>query len=95
MLRGLLQRLRPVPARLYTRVGCGLCDELEEQLRTQGLAPRLALERVDVDQDRRLKKAYGLRLPVLEIADRVVAEGRPDPRTLREEVLAALRGARA
>ena len=45
---------------------------------------------VDVDGDRALKKRYGLRLPVLEVAGEEVFEGRPDAGTLRRAVRAAL-----
>ena len=80
----------PVPARLFTRPGCTLCDDLVELLRAEGLLKRLDLEPVDVDGDRALKKRYGLRLPVLEIAGREVYEGRPDAGTLRRAVRDAL-----
>ncbi|MBL6721685.1 MAG: glutaredoxin family protein [Planctomycetes bacterium] len=92
MLRALSSWLRrPVPARLFTREGCGLCDELVEVLRAEGLLGRLDLVRVDVDADRSLKKLYGLRLPVLEVQGEVVFEGRPE----RAAVAEALRGALA
>ena len=91
MRRALSSWLRgPVPARLYTRAGCGLCDELVAVLREEGLLRRLDLVHVDVDADRALKKAFGLRLPVLEVEDRVVFEGRPERRAVVDAVATAL-----
>ena len=80
-----------VPARLYTREGCGLCDQLLDMLQSEGLLERLDLVQVDVDGDRALKKRYGLRLPVLEIAGREAFEGTPDPGRVRRQVRHALR----
>jgi len=77
---------------LFTREGCGLCAELVEHLAGAGLLDRLDLELVDVDSDRTLKKRYGLRLPVLEVAGQVIFEGRPDPEVLLPAVRAALEG---
>jgi hypothetical protein len=51
--------------RLYTRVGCCLCEGLEERLRTL----LLTLDLVDVDGDPGLQVRYGLRVPVLALAD--------------------------
>ena len=95
MLRSLRPRPEPLPARLYTRDGCLLCDELVEQLERAGLLRQLALEAVDVDADRALKKRYGLRIPVLEVAGEEVFEGRPEPELVRRTVGAALERARA
>jgi predicted thioredoxin/glutaredoxin len=80
----------PVPARLYTRDGCGLCHDLLQMLADLGLHDRLRVEEVDVDGDRELKKRYGLRLPVLEIDGALVFEGRPEAVGLRRAVTEAL-----
>ena len=81
-----------VPAVLYTRHPCPLCDELSHALGAAGLLDRLALERVDVDSDHELKKRYGLRVPVLAIDGEVCAEGRVEPVELERVVRARLRG---
>jgi glutaredoxin len=66
------QERKMMEARLYTRRGCGLCDEAEELL-----ADRLpTLELVDVDADPVWTRLYGLRVPVLTFDGRVVCEGR-------------------
>lgn len=51
------------PLLLYTRVGCGLCDELRAELAR--LAPDLVVELVDIDRDPVLQRRYGLHVPVL------------------------------
>jgi predicted thioredoxin/glutaredoxin len=78
---------------LYTREGCGLCEQLVERLGEAGLLRRLDLRMVDVDSDHGLKKLYGLRLPVLEVAGELIFEGQPDPLVLVPAVRAALEGA--
>jgi len=55
--------LPSLPLRLYTRVGCCLCEGLEERLRA--LDPPPPLEVLDVDGDPALQARYGLRVPVL------------------------------
>jgi hypothetical protein len=50
---------------LYSRVGCCLCEGLEERLRA--LDPPPPLEVVDVDPDPALKARYGLEVPVLAL----------------------------
>jgi hypothetical protein len=61
------------PLRLYTRVGCCLCEGLEERLRA--LDPPPPLEPVDVDGDSALQARYGLRVPVLARAVGFIAAG--------------------
>lgn len=56
---------------LYTRRGCGLCEEAEDLL--AGL-PGLVC--VDVDSTPELVAAYGLRVPVLVRDGAVLLEGR-------------------
>jgi hypothetical protein len=63
------------PLRLYTRAGCCLCEGLEERLRALDLPPLLEL--VDVDGDPALQARYGLRVPVLAVADSPSADSPP------------------
>jgi hypothetical protein len=56
---------------LFTRVGCCLCEGLEEKLRQLDPAPELLLR--DVDADRGLRARYDLQVPVLAVA---AADGR-------------------
>jgi glutaredoxin len=59
---------------LYTRRGCHLCEAAEDLLACAGVS----VECVDVDTDRAAAARYGLRVPVLEAAGRVLMEGRFD-----------------
>jgi len=63
------------PLRLYTRVGCCLCEGLEERL--LALEPPPPLDLVDVDGDPALQARYGLRVPVLARAGAALAPGAP------------------
>ncbi len=65
---------------LYTRRGCGLCEEAEDLLAG---VPNVAC--VDVDGCPDLVRQYGLRVPVLCDGERVLLEGR-----FSEQAVAAL-----
>jgi len=54
---------------VYSRRGCHLCEDLLAELETW-LRGRASVEVVDVDSDAALKKAYGLRVPVVSAAGR-------------------------
>ena len=60
---------------LYTRRGCHLCEAAEDMLVCAGVS----VDRVDVDADPAAAARFGLRVPVLEAAGRVIMEGRFDP----------------
>lgn len=55
--------------RLYSRRGCHLCEQLEEELLPL-IRGRARVETVDIDTDIELKKRFGLRIPILASADR-------------------------
>jgi len=76
-----------MPVVLYTRRGCHLCEAAEDILAAAGLDVQL----VDIDQDADLAAAYGVRIPVVEVAGEVVLEGRLDERQVAA-VLPRLRG---
>jgi len=65
---------------LYTRSGCHLCEQVEDLLAVH--APSCPL--VDVDADEALRRAYGLRVPVLVRGDTVLLEGRIEEQDLLE-----------
>lgn len=75
-------RLRLV---LYTREGCGLCDEMLDDLagRLSGQAV-VDLELRDVDADDADRARYGLLVPVLVADGRPLCNGRLDPDVLDE-----------
>ncbi len=50
--------------RLYTTLGCHLCEQLETLLASL-CAERYRLERVEISEDEGLVARYGVRIPVL------------------------------
>ena len=50
---------------LYTRVGCPLCEDMAEHVRTLIAGTRHRLVPVDVDADSSLKAAFGWEVPLL------------------------------
>jgi hypothetical protein len=60
---------------LYVRDGCHLCDQFLIDLELDLGASIGRLTIVDVDGDAGLAAEYGLRVPVLALAGRVVCEG--------------------
>ena len=56
----------PPSLTLLTRVDCGLCQEMQHELRTLAAkSPLPPLAVVDVDSDPELCRRYGLKVPVL------------------------------
>ena len=72
---------------VYTRAGCHLCERAEADVRHLARG-RADVELVDVDADPSLTERYTVRVPVVEVDGREVAEFEVDPAVL----LAALRG---
>jgi hypothetical protein len=64
---------------VYTRDGCGLCDEFIAEL----AALAVAFEARDVDEDPLTKRRFGLKVPVLTCDGSIVCHGRLE----REAVL--------
>lgn len=52
---------------LYSRPGCGLCDEAREVL--QAVRERIGfdLREIDISGDDALERAYGVRIPVVVV----------------------------
>lgn len=71
---------------LYSRPGCGLCEELLAELAAVPAARAYPVDVVDVDTDAAARVRYGHKIPVLLFAGELVCHGRLDV----EEVLKAL-----
>lgn len=71
---------------LYSRPGCGLCDEARTVIVTQRTRTPFALEEVDVSTDDALELEYGIRIPVVVIDGRERFEIRVDPSAFAEAV---------
>lgn len=69
----LFRRSVPLPARLYTRRHCPLCERLEADLAS--LQPEARLTRVDVDTDPALRERFGDWVPVLEVDGTILVRG--------------------
>jgi hypothetical protein len=69
------------PARfvLYSRFGCGLCEEMLLALTALPAAAGLPVEVVDVDTDAAARVRYGHKIPVLLFAGELVCRGHLDP----------------
>jgi glutaredoxin len=71
---------------LYSRPGCGLCDEARATILAAREAGTFAFEEVDISGDDALELEYGLRVPVVLIDGREVFEVRVDPAELAAAV---------
>ena len=71
---------------LFSRPGCGLCEEMRAELERLPAARGFALEVLDVDSNPDTRARYGHKIPVLLFAGELVCHGRLDT----EEVLKAL-----
>jgi glutaredoxin len=64
---------------LYSRPGCGLCDEARAVILAERTRTPFAFEEVDVSLDDALELAYGVRVPVVVVDGREAFEVRVDP----------------
>ena len=71
---------------MYSRPGCGLCEEMLHALAALPAAESFAVDVIDVDADHATKVRYGHKIPVLLFAGELVCHGRLDT----EEVHKAL-----
>ena len=71
---------------LYSRPGCGLCEEMLSELAALPEAGAFEVDVRDVDADPAARVRYGHKIPVLLFAGELVCHGHLDP----EEVHKAL-----
>jgi Glutaredoxin-like domain (DUF836) len=71
---------------LYSRPGCGLCEEMLSDLAALPATQGIAVDVRDVDREPTAKERYGHKIPVLLLAGELVCYGRLDA----EEVHKAL-----
>jgi flavoprotein len=81
-----MDRASPPRFVLYSRPGCGLCEEMMGELAALPEAADIRVDVLDVDADQAAKVRYGHKIPVLLFAGELVCHGRLD----REEVHKAL-----
>jgi hypothetical protein len=63
---------------LYSRAGCGLCEEMLSELRAMPEALPFGIDVLDVDADPQAKVRYGHKIPVLLFAGELVCHGHLD-----------------
>jgi Glutaredoxin-like domain (DUF836) len=63
---------------LYSRTGCGLCEEMLSELAAMPDVAALGLDILDVDADLAARERYGHKIPVLLLAGELVCHGRLD-----------------
>ena len=64
---------------LYSRPGCGLCDEAREIVLAERERTPFELDEVDVSGDDGLELEYGIRIPVVVVDGEEAFEIRVDP----------------
>jgi predicted thioredoxin/glutaredoxin len=69
---------------LYSRPGCGLCEEMLSELKAVPEAAAAGVDVIDVDQDLAAKARYGHKIPVLLLDGELVCHGRLDPEELHK-----------
>lgn len=75
---------------VFTRDQCGLCATAEEIVRSE--AGRAEVRLIDIDLDEELVKRYHVRVPVVVVDGREVAEGQVRPGQVRAALKRARRG---
>jgi Glutaredoxin-like domain (DUF836) len=64
---------------LYTRPGCGLCEEMLSDLAALPSARGIPIDVIDVDLNPATRARYGHKIPVLLFAEELVCHGRLRP----------------
>jgi hypothetical protein len=64
---------------LYSRPGCGLCEEMLSDLAALPSAQGIPIDVVDVDLEPAARARYGHKIPVLLLAGELLCHGRLDP----------------
>jgi hypothetical protein len=64
---------------LYSRPGCGLCEEMLSELALLPSARGIPIDVVDVDLHPQARARYGHKIPVLLFAGELLCHGRLDP----------------
>jgi glutaredoxin len=76
-----------VKVRMYSRPGCGLCDEAREVIFAVRGSKPFDYEEIDISGDDALELGYGIRIPVVDVDGLERFEIRVDPDELAALVL--------
>jgi glutaredoxin len=77
-----VRRRRRPTITVYTRAGCHLCERAEAEVARLARG-RAHVDLVDIDADPALRERYTVRVPVVAVDGREVAELEVDPAALR------------
>jgi len=69
---------------MYSRPGCGLCDEAREVVMAERERTPFSYQEIDISADDALELEYGVRIPVVLVDGVEVFEIRVDPGQLSE-----------
>lgn len=75
---------------VYTRRNCGLCQTAEDIVAAE--AGKAQVRLIDIDEDDELMKRYQVRVPVIVVDGREVAEGRVEQGAVKQALKLARRG---
>lgn len=84
------RRRRRVLVEVYTRENCGLCEEAEDRVAAEAQGARVRM--IDIDEDPDLQARYNVRVPVVVVDGREVAEGRVEEGVVRRAIRRARKG---
>jgi glutaredoxin len=83
-----------VRVELYTRRGCGLCDEAKEVLERVRAEQPFELVELDIDEDAALRARYDTEVPVIWVGGRKAFKYRVEEAELRRKLAQAAGWAR-
>lgn len=75
---------------VYSRPGCGLCEEALQLVRRLAPSLRCTVEEIDIDRDPALLAAYDSAVPVVTVHGVEAGRAPLDPRALRARLAALL-----
>ena len=71
---------------MYSRPGCGLCDQARDVILRERERTPFDYSEVDISRDDALELEYGIRIPVVLVDGQELFEISVDPRRLAEAV---------
>ena len=83
-----------IEVELYSKPGCGLCDEMKQALFEAARGLRVRVTEVDISRDEALMERYGLDIPVLFINGSKAAKHRASVSELAKRLRIADRESR-
>jgi hypothetical protein len=71
---------------MYSRPGCGLCEEMLTALTALPAAQAIPIDVIDVDADATTQMRYGHKIPVLLLAQELVCHGHLDAEEVHKAI---------